>query len=106
MPFNVGVGTSIDYKSAKPSNWKAGDYTQWTPNAIETQNNGTDSSKLMENIFVTFFIRFLTVLYHFRHSNSCVPQPIQHADWHVLGFKRLSRVSESNQRPFDWCALE
>jgi hypothetical protein len=71
MPFNVGVGTSIDYKSAKPSNWKAGDYTKWTPNAIESQNNGTDSSKLPENMFVfdPFCQQFLII---FRHGDCCV----------------------------------
>lgn len=59
MPFNVGVGTSIDYKSAKPSNWKAGDYTKWTPNAIETQNSGADSSKLLRNLYVSLPILVL-----------------------------------------------
>jgi hypothetical protein len=29
MPFNREVGSSIDYKAAKPANWQPGDYTQF-----------------------------------------------------------------------------
>lgn len=31
MPFNAGVGTTLNYKAAKPSNWQPGDYTNWAP---------------------------------------------------------------------------
>lgn len=31
MPFNKAVGNGIDYKSAKATNWKPGDYTKWAP---------------------------------------------------------------------------
>ena len=30
MPFNRLVGSAIDYKAAKPTNWKDGDYKKWT----------------------------------------------------------------------------
>lgn len=37
MPFNKEVGNSIDYKSAKPTNWKAGDYTKWAPQPAQKE---------------------------------------------------------------------
>lgn len=35
MPFNIAVGNGVDYKSAKPENWKPGDYTKWAPETAE-----------------------------------------------------------------------
>jgi len=29
MPFNRQVGNSIDYRAAKPTNWKDGDYKKY-----------------------------------------------------------------------------
>ena len=31
MPFSPEVGSTIDYKATKPSNWKPGEYTEWAP---------------------------------------------------------------------------
>ena len=39
MPFNAQVGSTIDYKSAKPTNWKQGDYTQWIDNDLPSNNH-------------------------------------------------------------------
>ena len=33
MPFSRDVGTKVEYKSAKPTNWQPGDYTKWTTGA-------------------------------------------------------------------------
>ncbi|RNA10287.1 PDZ and LIM domain 3-like isoform X2 [Brachionus plicatilis] len=41
MPFNKAVGNGIDYKSAKPSNWKPGDYTKWAPETPQQNESPT-----------------------------------------------------------------
>ena len=39
MPFNKEVGNTVVYQSAKPSNWQPGEYTKWTNNANQNNNN-------------------------------------------------------------------
>jgi hypothetical protein len=46
MPFNREVGNTIDYKAAKPANWKPGDYTQWTNNNQNVNASEEKSRKL------------------------------------------------------------
>ena len=35
MPFNKDVGSSVDYRATKPTNWKDGDYKKWINNSTE-----------------------------------------------------------------------
>ena len=43
MPFNVKVGSEIEYKAAKPTNWKDGDYKKIINNSIEREPGNNDS---------------------------------------------------------------
>ena len=52
MPFNSQVGSTIDYKAAKPTNWKDGDYKKWTAESTEK-----DPCKK----------RLLTIIFKFQH---------------------------------------
>jgi hypothetical protein len=38
MPFNKDVGSSVDYRAAKPTNWKDGDYKKWINNSTDKES--------------------------------------------------------------------
>lgn len=48
MPFNKDVGSSVDYRAAKPTNWKDGDYKNWINNSTEKEPG--------KNIFLLFVV--------------------------------------------------
>lgn len=51
MPFNVNVGTTMTYQSAKATNWQPGDYTKWT-NQPQNQQEQANRKQILYNIIL------------------------------------------------------
>ena len=50
MPFNAGVGSTNDYKAAKPPNWQPVDYTKFMDQPQQPQKS-QQSRKVFFNYF-------------------------------------------------------
>jgi hypothetical protein len=74
MPFNVKVGDSIEYKAAKPTNWKDGDYKKIMNNTVEMEP-GNNDVLTKENLKKLVFFQFYENIF-FRYCQSCFSQSI------------------------------
>ena len=82
MPFNRLVGSAIDYKAAKPTNWKDGDYKKWTGEPDEKDPGKRNILTLTSYFLIT--TKNVTFFCDYSNCESCISQSVQYAYWHLF----------------------